>query len=431
MFQFIDLFAGCGGLSLGLTWAGAQGRLAIERDPMAFSTFAANLLDATDRFPTPFLWPDEYKLERKAWAIDDFLKESRSVLVGMAKDGIDIIAGGPPCQGFSFAGKRKADDPRNQLFKRYLEVVQIVRPRAVLIENVPGMAVRHDAKYSGLERGRWDPKGSAYEVLASELETMNYDVEAMFIDASEFGVPQRRTRLIIVGMLKGSKGMPSETGLAAQVFSQLEKSRSSFLRRIGITSPISAKDAIGDLSIHESSEGSLVPYEGEGPKNGFMQLKYDGRRCKTPYQRWMHQGVASDEMDSMRFARHSELVRDRFQFIITNCRQGVRMDEKSRESLSLRKHRIHPMAAAESSPTLTTLPEDVLHYADPRILTVREYARLQSFPDWFKFKGKYTTGGNMRVRECPRYTQVGNAVPPLLSWALAEALTNVLNKALQ
>lgn len=84
------------------------------------------------------------------------------------------------------------------------------------------------------------------------------------------------------------------------------------------------------------------------------------------------------------------------------------------------------MSAYDPAPTITTLPDDILHYCDPRILTVREYARLQSFPDWFVFKGKYTTGGDRRTKECPRYTQVGNAVPPLLALAIARALRDVL-----
>jgi DNA (cytosine-5)-methyltransferase 1 len=85
---------------------------------------------------------------------------------------------------------------------------------------------------------------------------------------------------------------------------------------------------------------------------------------------------------------------------------------------------MHPEKPA---PTLTTLPDDILHYRDPRILTVREYARIQSFPDWFRFKGKYTTGGASRRHECPRYTQVGNAVPPLLGQAIGSGLMACLS----
>jgi DNA (cytosine-5)-methyltransferase 1 len=104
------------------------------------------------------------------------------------------------------------------------------------------------------------------------------------------------------------------------------------------------------------------------------------------------------------------------------------MDDESRKTYGLKKHRIYPMASGEPAPTVTTLPDDILHYCEPRILTVRETARLQSFPDWFKFKGKFTTGGDRRTKECPRYTQVGNAVPPYLARAIGVAVSNLLQE---
>jgi DNA (cytosine-5)-methyltransferase 1 len=133
-------------------------------------------------------------------------------------------------------------------------------------------------------------------------------------------------------------------------------------------------------------------------------------------------------MDSMRLARHREDVRTRFAKILKECPQGVRMNEANRERFGLKKHRIYPMCSTQPAPTITTLPDDVLHYSEPRILTVRECARLQSFPDWFEFKGKYTTGGALRKKECPRYTQVGNAVPPLLARALGLAAVAALDE---
>ena len=128
------------------------------------------------------------------------------------------------------------------------------------------------------------------------------------------------------------------------------------------------------------------------------------------------------EMDSMRLTRHSKEIEERFAKIISTCRKGVRMNNDDRANFKLRKQRVYPMSASAPAPTVTTLPDDILHFCDPRILTVRECARIQSFPDWFVFKGKYTTGGNLRTKECPRYTQVGNAVPPLLGLAIGLAI---------
>ena len=102
------------------------------------------------------------------------------------------------------------------------------------------------------------------------------------------------------------------------------------------------------------------------------------------------------------------------------------MNDANREQYGTKKHRVFPMDAWSPAPTITTLPDDVLHYSEPRILTVRESARLQSFPDWFHFRGKFTTGGDRRTKECPRYTQVGNAVPPLLARAIGLMIRAVL-----
>ena len=430
--KFIDLFAGCGGLSLGLSLAGAQGLFAVERDAMAFRTFKANFIDEPRGLISRFAWPSTW-LEERAWAIDEILDKHANRLSELRDSTVDLIAGGPPCQGFSFAGRRNPDDPRNQLFKRYIDFVKLVKPTAVLLENVPGMAVAHGIAKSNARRQRGDTRGSYFEALTQELDDLGYDVEGAIIDASRFGVPQKRARLIVVGLLR-ERVPPFEGGKrAALVFERLESQRATFLKSLGLTCPVTAQDAIGDLTLRRSDDGlwpMRVCDDLESPK-GFVELAYDGRRSKSAYQRLMRSAAPIDRMDSMRLARHSDVVKRRFWEIINFCRQGVRMNDSDRESFNLRKHRIYPMSATEPAPTITTLPDDVLHYCDPRILTVREYARLQSFPDWFVFKGKYTTGGNLRIKECPRYTQVGNAVPPLLALAIARALQDVLSAAIK
>jgi DNA (cytosine-5)-methyltransferase 1 len=142
----------------------------------------------------------------------------------------------------------------------------------------------------------------------------------------------------------------------------------------------------------------------------------------------MHNDADFGGMNSMRLARHTKQVSTRFLAIINSCRQGVRMSDKDRDRFGLLKHRVYPMAPNKPAPTITTLPDDVVHYSEPRILTVRESARLQSFPDWFEFCGKFTTGGNRRTKECPRYTQVGNAVPPLLARAIGLGIAATLTE---
>lgn len=431
MLRFIDLFAGCGGLSLGLAWSGAQGLFAVERDPMAFATFQANFLDQPRGPVRRFEWPAW--MERRAWGIDELLERHKRQLMSLRDEQLDLIAGGPPCQGFSFAGRRNPEDPRNQLFWRYLKVVELIRPTAVLLENVPGMAIAHGVTRSPAQRMRGDYSGSYFEVLEHELDRLGYEVEGRLVDASSYGVPQRRTRLIVVGLLRERvRTRAGHPRLAAEVFTQLEAKRERFLATLGLSpKPVTAHEAIGDLTLQRGDGGTWPLRECVDPASskGFLELAYDGRRSRSPYQRLMRKDAEVTQMDSMRLARHSWEVRYRFSEIIMRCRQGVRMNDEDRASFNLRKHRIYPMAGAEPAPTVTTLPDDILHYCDPRILTVREYARLQSFPDWFVFRGKYTTGGDRRTKECPRYTQVGNAVPPLLSMAISQALQQVLPAA--
>jgi DNA (cytosine-5)-methyltransferase 1 len=417
-YVFADLFSGCGGLSLGLALAGFRGRFAIERDEMAFRTFAANLLDrpgATNRFD----WPDW--LDRKAWDIEKLLELHLPELMEL-RGTIDVLAGGPPCQGFSFAGRRNEDDPRNLLFKKYVEMVEAIQPKALVIENVPGMRVAH-ARRNVVDLQPLDPadrKVSFYDKLVESLSAAGYNVDAMLVNSSEFGVPQKRSRLIAIGVRKDLCTWLD--GGILRAFKLLEDERIEQLEFLGLAPVVTASDAISDL---ETANRPLVDcIDPESPK-GFTEGSYGGPR--TPYQKLMHVGL-DGSMDSMRLARHTDEVRERFAKILVHCRKGVRMDDASRQTYGLKKHRIYPMAESEPAPTVTTLPDDILHYVEPRILTVREYARLQSFPDWFLFKGKYTTGGKRRTKECPRYTQVGNAVPPLLARAIGNALARLLDE---
>lgn len=132
--MFANLFAGCGGLSL----VGLKGVFAVERDKMAFSTLSANLLEGRDVPAHQFAWPTW--LEKKAWGIDDILEQHPSELSKL-KGKVHVLTGGPPCQGFSFAGKQVESDPRNKLFEKYVEMVEAIQPAALVLGNVPGIKV--------------------------------------------------------------------------------------------------------------------------------------------------------------------------------------------------------------------------------------------------------------------------------------------------
>lgn len=403
---FIDLFSGCGGLSLGLSQAGWRGLFAIERSSDAFDTFKANFIGEKARHP--FSWPTW--LELGPHSIDDVLANHAKDLASL-RGKIDLIAGGPPCQGFSFAGKRHKNDPRNGMFERYVTFVDIIRPRMLVLENVPGMNVAH----AGGE-------GTYFEKLIDALHVLGYKADGRVLDAAKFGVPQRRARIVVVGVRSKDTRRPLE--VIDRIFQAAMDEGKRQLKDLSNGSFVSAQDAISDLIVGSglSRLRKTVDYidDSSRARGTFRQLRYTAPL--TTYQRQMNKSVPATKMDSMRLANHSMAVEERFQKILSHCPRGVNINADNREWLGMLKHRTIPMNGREPSPTLTTLPDDVLHYKDPRILTVREYARIQSFPDWFKFRGKYTTGGQLRKLECPRYTQVGNAVPPLLGRAVGVAL---------
>jgi DNA (cytosine-5)-methyltransferase 1 len=140
----------------------------------------------------------------------------------------------------------------------------------------------------------------------------------------------------------------------------------------------------------------------------------------------MHDDMNGQSPNSLRLVNHRPETIERFAKILDSCRKGVTIPKDERDRLGIKKTVLVPLAPNQPSHTLTTIPDDMIHYSEPRIHTVREHARLQSFPDWFEFQGKYTTGGERRTKECPRYTQVGNAVPPLLAEALGETMIKLL-----
>lgn len=409
---FIDLFSGCGGLSLGLSQAGWQGLFAIERATDAFETFRANFLKPGS--PCKFKWPAW--LEQSAHSIDDVLMEHEAEIAKLNRK-VDLIAGGPPCQGFSFAGRRNNADPRNKMFQRYVTFVRLIEPKFLVLENVPGMNIAH-TRHGNKAARRVE---TYYDKLSRALADLGYAVEPMILDAADFGVPQHRERLVVLGMRNDvAKSFPAG---CVGLFNKINAVGKAQLAELGGGKLVGAKQALSDLAVGsgQAREQETIEYTGVGARAGYVQKRYSGPDA-TPYQLLMNKGVERSRMDSMRLARHREDVEDRFRDILATSRRGVNLSVADRERFGMLKHRTVPMSPSAPAPTLTTLPDDIIHYSDPRILTVRECARLQSFPDWFVFEGKYTTGGARRKLECPRYTQVGNAVPPLLAQAIGSGI---------
>lgn len=398
---FIDLFAGCGGLSLGLRKAGWTPLFAVEAHRHAFATYTKNHQGAVDSWPE---W-----LPIAPTRIEELIADHRRELRGLAGS-VSLVAGGPPCQGFSTAGRRRADDPRNAMVRHYLDLLELVQPDVVLMENVRGFTTM------ACETG-----DSYVEFVTRELERLGYRVWSNLIIASDWGVPQRRPRFFFIA----ARG---DAVRGVDPFLRLRVARRAFLQARGLPTDreVTTKEAIGDLTAFDKARIGCS----DGDVKGFEQIDYSAPLDPKGYLALMRDGAIGSP-NGLRLPRHSEAVKARFQAILETCQPGRPLDIGDRARLGMLKRSFTPLAADQPSCTVTTLPDDMLHYSEPRILTVRECARLQSFPDSFEFCGPYTTGGPQRSGSCPRYTQVGNAVPPLLGEAVGEILATLLPDRVQ
>lgn len=380
-YTFIDLFAGCGSISLGLSKAGWKGIFAIEKSKMAFGTLKHNLIDKENYYE----WPQW--LPQTEHDINHVVKTFRRELEQL-NGSISLIVGGPPCQGFSLAGRRNEHDERNLLVNAYIEFIDIVRPHLLFFENVKGFTASFRQNNSS---------GKTYSKFVLEkLLGLGYDVNAETINFGEFGVPQRRKRFILVGAKSGNPDL---------FFKKLVDNSSRFLESRGLRKKVTLREAISDL---EKKHGEIKSIEYPGFKHGVYG------ETTSNYQRLLRKGNSGNRFpDSHRFPNHRPETVRKFLYILNNSPRDTNVGQEIKRKFQIRKNCIIPLDGDKQSPTLTTLPDDYIHYSESRILTVREYARIQSFDDTYEFKGKYTTGGQYRRSDVPRYTQVGNAVPPL------------------
>ena len=399
-YTVIDLFAGCGGLSLGLYLAGWSGIFAVEKNKCAFETLKYNLISKVNHFD----WPEWLPVE--PIDINALIKVHKKELKKL-RGTIDLVAGGPPCQGFSMAGKRMKDDERNQLVFSYISFIELVRPRLILFENVKGFTFSFD-KANNQDAVPYS------QIVVEKLEQLGYEVTPQIINFAEFGVPQRRKRFILVGIRKPKKTHSKE------FIERLRNHFPQFIKESGLMEHPNLADAISDLL--KSNGTSPTP-----DRHGFQSGRYG--IAMTPYQKYLRKGISETSIipNSHSFAKHTQEKTECFERLLQNQDIiGHRIDGDERVKWGIRQRGITVLDPTTVSPTITGAPDDYLHYSEPRIMTVRECARIQSFPDWYEFKSKYTTGGEMRKKEGPRYSQVGNAIPPLFAHQAGLVLKEML-----
>lgn len=412
---FIDLFAGCGGLSLGLEKAGFFPLYVNELNKDAIETY---LLNRDDHYP-------HLREKYNSRDIKEVIQDKNffeSLLNNLSKNfsrdfrtqNVDLIVGGPPCQGFSGIGIRrsysvdKAQLPSNHLFQDMAYFVHMIKPKMFLFENVEGLLT-----------ARWTKEGKKGEIFEEVVKTFkkipNYSVKSKLIRAGDYGVPQNRPRILLVGLCRDY--------LTGVDDNKDDAVNAGFLPEPSYGYP-HIEEIFSDLIDKKFVYGGSTEVYKADPSNSFQE-----ELRTSPNNQIYKKG---DPITEQQYSRHSEVVRERFVYMINN--KGEIPEHLKTKKFS---QRLLPAKWGNKGPTITacSLPDDFVHYNQARSLTVREWARLQTFPDWYQFAGKRTTGGLRRAgnprasifeREVPKYTQIGNAVPVKLAFEVGKHFANIL-----
>jgi len=532
----IELFAGCGGLSLGLESVGFELLFANEISPMASETFSYNFFNENlsemsqlGHIPKHTHWLnskyDQHELEKRLrenpkeepkpgkgfndlQSKDAELKKSivvaniedlnrffsdkknskllKSVKDGFGSGGIDLISGGPPCQSFSLAGLRQHDNERNQLPWEFAKFVKLMQPRVVMLENVSGILRAFNIK---------GKKYYAWFEVAKAFASIGYVPICIHANAKYTGAAQNRPRFIMIAIKakdfnKFRKNSPSEFDKpilknSYDFYTSLKKSEdaeygslncyeiekeqdnfsNSFLKPLvkykkGQWRTVS--DAIDDLRGDKDKKYPYIkglkrsPYVEE--LNEILSIKNidededlnnDDPRSNGPHVRRRFRLYQVLNLVSVSTKREvSKFLREPEETVLskTAIKELLEHDYLSKNgeyvnfgsasqlkkyltTLETKKQTQRALIKDQPAPAALSIPDDACHYDhdELRTLTVREMARIQSFPDWFDFRSKVTTGGTSRRFEVPQYTQVGNAVPPLFGMALGEMVKSILD----
>lgn len=537
----IDLFCGAGGFSEGILQAGFHIVFSSDKSPYVQQTYMNRheQLGLVQGQNTHFELSDIKEL-RGQFVLDSvnnltyFRERNIEINVG----DIDAIFGGPPCQGFSIAGKRDKSDPRNMLFREYLRVIQEIRPKYIVMENVTGfmnMEVNPDFKsFNGIKYG---DNELVKHVVQRELTEFGYVVlEPRILDASDYGVPQRRQRAIFLAYREDVVPLdyPQRiTPLPEQKLTVLDALKGISIEGTGEYAKQSSRgrtphfetgNPIGNyenpLNVEESTHSQIIVERFSLFKQGesIAQLKSrllgykvngqtvinfdnypslfqdalfninkqyniafikkilddndienDSKLIAALYKRiiklWNH------EVNSKEFVKEikkpigkRKIDKEKFKTIFLLAKEGLNGSVSNQElrewfdnndpeitneknslffkvgnttfecetilnAVLTNKNTRTRLDGNQAGPTMVTLPDDFIHPIKNKILNVREMARIQSFDDSFAFLGKRTTGGEKRKEEVPQFTQVGNAVPPLLAYAIANEVAKAISSS--
>ncbi|MCL4689565.1 MAG: DNA cytosine methyltransferase [Burkholderiales bacterium] len=417
----MDFFAGCGGLSLGLELAGFKPVFVNELNADAMKTYLRNRREHP-ALESKFNASDIKSLVAKKGALlADLLDGIRQEYgIDARKKEVDLVVGGPPCQGFSGIGHRRSYSvdkeqlPSNLLYQDYAYVISRIRPRIFLFENV-----------RGLLSARWTPSGEKGEIWSDVRETLRgikgYYTDWAEVRAKDYGVPQNRPRVLFVGIRDDIGWSPVRDAM---------KEGEAIVRGFLPSphgNPPDLIDLLGDLIDPKYKNGGVTekyPKEANGDiQERLRTSKYDKRIF-----------AKGDPLTEQEYSMHAERVIAKFDYMREHGHIPPYFATKK-----FAQRVLPPRWTIGEGPTITatSLPDDYVHWGQSRTLTVREWARLQCFPDWYEFSGKRTTGGIRRAgnpregiheREVPKYTQIGNAVPVYMAEAVGKHFKKILGR---
>ena len=388
--KVLDTFAGAGGFSLGFSLTGKFEIIgAIEQDLWAADTF-------------------KYNHPETKVIVDDIRNVSNELLVETFGNNIDILLGGPPCQGFSIANKNAGDprDPRNSLFKEFLRVAEVLSPKIVIMENVPNLV-----------KAKTITGEHVLDIIKKELCKLGYYVQYKILDATDYGVPQIRKRVVIIASKKNLESFFPKATYTTQEKRNL----------LNMELPICPTlwDAISDLPELEACEGSEVMSYTHEATNKYQQLMRGNCSKIHNHQAMKHSKRMIERFKAMKWGDSTSDVPDELKPLKRN-------GNGSNSVYGQNNRRMHPFKQCHT--IAASFYANFVHPYKNRNFTAREGARIQSFPDWYIFLGKPTTASHSLLRKEGRedeihlcqYNQIGNAVPPLMAKAIAENIYNQL-----
>ena len=364
----ISLFAGAGGCSLGFGQAGYNVRFATDID-----------VDAVESYRRNFLRTSCEAADIRQLAADDVMRR-----ISLNPGELDILLGGPPCQGFSSAGVKAGDDPRNSLLTHYIRLLEGIRPKWFVMENVEGLLTN-------------DGGSHVRDTVAAFLEA-GYSLNLEKVYAQGYGIPQRRKRVFIVGNRLGHDFVFPEpvTRFSGSIF---RKGEITFATAVGDLPP-ATNEAEATLEFREPARNELQAYL-RGEANSVTD-HYSVGLSDVQLERVRGLKPGQTMKDLPEHLQHESFRRRAFRRVM----DGTPVEKRGGAPSGLKR-----FFADEPSLTITSAAtREFVHPTEDRLLTLRECARLQTFPDWFEFAGSAAS----------RIQQIGNAIPPLLARTVAE-----------